>query len=178
MVVLKSLKEIKLYVSSSPISRNNHLAKLTLQRDNYYCQKCSSTEDLQAHHIIPIMYGGINHLSNMITLCSNCHQYAPDTPYEFFKWIKKSCSIKSHTGITLVRMFSKRVLSLMPYDKFNNEIHKKTICEFIKFSNLLSEKAFNFRNKRNVFENDLIDLESISNFIFNNENYNLSQSVK
>lgn len=44
-------------------------------RDHYTCQRCGSTEDVEAHHIIP--YAGNlalrYDLTNGITLCRKCH---------------------------------------------------------------------------------------------------------
>ena len=51
----------------------------TLQRDNYQCQNCGSTEKLIVHHIDKKdsrCHGGIpNHsINNLITLCMGCHR--------------------------------------------------------------------------------------------------------
>ena len=37
------------------------------------CFVCGSTNNLQLHHIIPLSNGGDNRLSNIITLCGQCH---------------------------------------------------------------------------------------------------------
>jgi len=44
-----------------------------LWRDNYKCQYCGATENLQVHHIIYKSKGGSNSISNGITLCKTCH---------------------------------------------------------------------------------------------------------
>lgn len=48
-----------------------------LKRDNHYCQKCKSQEQLTVHHIIPyrnfVHWADANKLSNLITLCRSCH---------------------------------------------------------------------------------------------------------
>src|SRR6056297_221512 len=45
-------------------------------RDNYICQACKAKKNiiLEVHHIIPKSNGGTNKVSNLITLCSNCHK--------------------------------------------------------------------------------------------------------
>lgn len=49
------------------------------QRDNYTCQSCgrgggpNGDAELHAHHITPLSHGGSNHLSNLVTLCRECH---------------------------------------------------------------------------------------------------------
>jgi hypothetical protein len=46
-----------------------------LHRDNYACQKCGSTKDIEAHHIIPRRYKECtDDLENYKTLCVNCHR--------------------------------------------------------------------------------------------------------
>lgn len=50
-------------------------------RDNYTCQKCGSTEKLECHHKIPVVNGGTNELSNLITLCHDCHAKAHPKGY-------------------------------------------------------------------------------------------------
>jgi 5-methylcytosine-specific restriction endonuclease McrA len=38
------------------------------------CARCGSTVDLEAHHIVPLASGGTNELSNLLTLCHDCHR--------------------------------------------------------------------------------------------------------
>lgn len=46
-------------------------------RDRHTCQgrNCGSTNKsiLQVHHILPLSRGGKNTMTNLITLCDNCH---------------------------------------------------------------------------------------------------------
>jgi DEAD/DEAH box helicase domain-containing protein len=60
-----------------------HLRKLVLQRDGYQCQSCGSPErdqPLHVHHKIPFRSftssEQANQLSNLVTLCPNCHHKA------------------------------------------------------------------------------------------------------
>lgn len=48
---------------------------MVLERDNYTCQECGSTENLVAHHIIPIAEDFIKSadIGNGICYCSLCH---------------------------------------------------------------------------------------------------------
>ena len=63
------------------------IKKKVLKRDDFKCQKCShqdfSTEQLELHHIVPKIFGGEHLEKNLVTLCSICHRYAPDTEKEF-----------------------------------------------------------------------------------------------
>jgi hypothetical protein len=38
-----------------------------------FCQNCLDTEDLVIHHIVPLIVGGTNHLTNLCVLCEDCH---------------------------------------------------------------------------------------------------------
>ena len=49
------------------------------RRDNYECQNCgikggkNGSAELHAHHIVPILSGGNDVISNLTTLCRTCH---------------------------------------------------------------------------------------------------------
>jgi 5-methylcytosine-specific restriction protein A len=44
------------------------------QRDGNRCRKCGSIQDLEVHHIQPLANGGEQFaLTNLITLCRDCH---------------------------------------------------------------------------------------------------------
>ncbi len=50
------------------------LAKEVKQRDGNKCVQCSSTEELDVHHIVPLSKGGRTVKSNLITLCKYHHE--------------------------------------------------------------------------------------------------------
>jgi len=58
------------------------LRKMCLERDNYTCQKCSSTENLHCHHITGILQNPIESadVGNTITLCQKCHLFVHHLP--------------------------------------------------------------------------------------------------
>lgn len=43
-------------------------------RDKCQCRKCGSKDNLEVHHLKPRSQGGTNKLSNLMTLCHDCHQ--------------------------------------------------------------------------------------------------------
>lgn len=43
------------------------------QRDNWRCRQCSSVLQLQADHVVNRSSGGTHDMSNLQTLCANCH---------------------------------------------------------------------------------------------------------
>ncbi|HIJ01936.1 recombinase family protein [Candidatus Woesearchaeota archaeon] len=62
-----------------------------LKRDNYTCQKCGYINNegigLEVHHINPNNPQDLP--ENLITLCSICHNYAPDEPRYFKKYVNE-----------------------------------------------------------------------------------------
>lgn len=52
--------------------------KQTLERDEYQCQHCRTSEDLHVHHIRKIRKfdepEDANYLENLVTLCAECHR--------------------------------------------------------------------------------------------------------
>jgi hypothetical protein len=64
----------KLYNSISYPNNWSELQAKALARDEYKCGNCGSTQNLMVHHIIPLSKGGSNLLSNLRTLCEDCHK--------------------------------------------------------------------------------------------------------
>lgn len=52
------------------------------KRDGNKCQVCD-WRGKEAHHIVPIMYGGEDTMENMVWLCRECHKHTPHTKEEF-----------------------------------------------------------------------------------------------
>ncbi len=77
-------------LSDSPSSRKN--IKACLIRDNYTCQICGATTNVNAHHKDGRSYvkSGIdanNDLSNLISLCDKCHQRLHYNVFEKYREI-------------------------------------------------------------------------------------------
>lgn len=55
-----------------------------LRRDSFTCQRCEkqSRQGMQAHHIIPRDEEGADDISNLITLCNNCHDIVEIAGYK------------------------------------------------------------------------------------------------
>lgn len=51
-----------------------------LQRDNHRCQVFGKEHSGQVHHVIPRSQGRTNDLSNLITLCGQCHMLVSPVP--------------------------------------------------------------------------------------------------
>ena len=50
------------------------LQKRVLARDGWRCQSCGSPKNLHVHHMKPRSELGGDVMSNLITLCVNCHE--------------------------------------------------------------------------------------------------------
>lgn len=65
--------------SSTPVPEYpenwDQLRRQVYARDNYCCSNCGSpSSELHAHHIVPLSKQGTNNLTNLITLCVDCHK--------------------------------------------------------------------------------------------------------
>ena len=70
-----------------------------LNRDNYTCQKCKAKNTkLQVHHILYKSQRGTDTPSNLITLCSNCHDKVHNNEF-VIKGIKSKTKYATEMGI-------------------------------------------------------------------------------
>lgn len=49
------------------------IRRAILERDKFQCQHCFTRDSLEVHHIVPLVRGGSNDLSNLLTLCRQCN---------------------------------------------------------------------------------------------------------
>ena len=55
------------------VERNSALRTTCLREANNECANCSQTAT-QAHHVVPLVLGGFDKLSNLVALCEECHE--------------------------------------------------------------------------------------------------------
>src|SRR3989344_6663779 len=71
----------------------NKIRKRILSRDKNKCQKCESIDEtgrnLDIHHITPAVFGGNNSEENLVTLCRECHYYAPNDKEDFEAYVEE-----------------------------------------------------------------------------------------
>jgi 5-methylcytosine-specific restriction endonuclease McrA len=88
--------------------RNQTLRKKAFERDGFTCQKCKIQDKteriLEAHHITPLVMNGEDILGNLITLCNDCHHFAPNNQSDFNEYIKEE---SDGTLTTLIKSFNK-----------------------------------------------------------------------
>jgi len=84
------------------------LRKKCFEKDNFTCQKCKVEDKkgkiLEAHHKIPLVFNGKDELSNLITLCSDCHYFAPNNKEKFEEYLNDETQ---GTLTTLIKAFQK-----------------------------------------------------------------------
>jgi 5-methylcytosine-specific restriction endonuclease McrA len=49
------------------------LCRYVLKRDGYRCRSCNLRQNLSVHHIVFRSQGGVDESSNLIFLCTACH---------------------------------------------------------------------------------------------------------
>lgn len=54
------------------------------------CGKCGCKENLEIHHLMPVLFGGDNDIRNLIILCSKCHDDASGYFKHRLNYLKKS----------------------------------------------------------------------------------------
>lgn len=137
---------------------SQELIKKILERDKFKCQKCGfedlSGKNLEIHHINPKIFNGLNEISNLSTLCSICHKYAPDSEKEFKKYLsekidsklletfrKSDYSISKKTKVGMINAFKiGRHITKAP--KGYNLLNKQLIIdkeESVKVNNIFNE---------------------------------------
>lgn len=89
------------------------------ERDHFACQKCGfqdkSYKQLEIHHIKPKILEGNNDISNLVTLCTICHHFAPDSEDLFRDYIQEKVDWK------LLETFRKSKFSTSDRTKFGME---------------------------------------------------------
>ncbi len=75
------------------MERDQSLRKKVFERDDFTCKKCKiqdkTAKILEAHHINPLYAGGMDEIENLITLCFDCHHFAPDNKKEFDEYMQE-----------------------------------------------------------------------------------------
>lgn len=83
------------YQKSNRLDEN--LRKATILRDGYKCIMCGKTNcKLEVHHIRPKRLGGANTISNLISLCENCHDKTENKEESFMDMFYKMIKSKGN----------------------------------------------------------------------------------
>lgn len=88
--------------------RSQTLRTKIFERDNFTCQKCKLEDKtgklLEAYHINLLAKEGKDELQNLITLCKDCHHFAPNNKEEFLDYLKEEMT---GTATNLVKAIEK-----------------------------------------------------------------------
>lgn len=66
----KAIKEVR-----QQFSRESFRKEL-IEKLGSICCNCGSNKNIEYHHIVPVVYGGTNKLSNIVPVCVECHYKA------------------------------------------------------------------------------------------------------
>ena len=86
-------------------------------RDNYTCQSCGKSKDkvLQTHHIIYRSNGGSNRVDNLITVCTDCHNYKNHQKGGIlYKWQEQHKKVKQYKEPPFMNTLRKRIFKKYP----------------------------------------------------------------
>lgn len=113
------------------------------------CVNCGSTRYIEYHHIVPIVYGGTNNLSNIVPLCADCHAKAHHKANA--EGIKKArregrCGRNKITTYENAKPHLKRYFDL---EIGNKELHE-TIGFSVKNHSGLYELKTRYREEHNI----------------------------
>lgn len=96
--------------------------KEVYERDRFTCQNCGrrggphGDHELHAHHIVPKASGGSDDLSNLKTLCRECHNAVhTDAHAPTVKAYEATMERTSETATTLVRRLTALSVALVVY---------------------------------------------------------------
>ena len=90
------------------------------------CVNCFSNKDIEYHHIVPLVNGGTNNLSNIVPLCSECHYKAHDKQYKHKSTNSgrpKKLNIEDENTLNILHKY------------FNLKIGKKETRELLNITN-------------------------------------------
>lgn len=139
-------------------------------RDGFKCKKCGFSDkdsnDLEIHHLVPIVFGGKNSSENLVTLCSICNKYAPDSEKDFLIYLREKIDGNL----------------LNTFRKSKNSISKKTLQgmknEFNKGKHLTkAPKGYKLVHKQLIPNEDSDIIKNIFEE-FLNKNISLTQLAK
>lgn len=110
---------------SSTYYRNK---KIVLERDNFQCKLCKNKNNIIAHHLDCSKNN--NSPSNLITLCSQCHQYLHG---KYSKTELRKSDIYKLTPKFLFTDYGKRIIDNFINRKYLQKVKEKQIVKKRRF---------------------------------------------
>ncbi|MFB5623289.1 MAG: HNH endonuclease [Nitrosopumilus sp.] len=90
---MKSIDDVGCKADRLSASEWNERRKLVLVRDDYACVKCGHPAD-EVDHIVPKCIGGGDDLSNLQSLCHDCHRKKTRKDIRYNKGVKHYRAMK------------------------------------------------------------------------------------
>lgn len=161
--------------------RNLTTVKKVMARDLGLC-RCCGFEASEVHHIVPLISGGEDYPSNMISLCWTCHTHAPNSKFEFYQYMKsggaktylsngkivdlaEQAELKSNGGIKFQEAFSlgrkvllslKKSCAVWAMEKYN-----PLDCNQVEDVDFREESLKSEQNKDNFPREDNLDVRKV-----------------
>lgn len=115
--------------------KRKNLRIKALKRDEFTCQKCfledKTMKVLEAHHILPLCFGGKDELDNLIALCLDCHHFAPNNKKDFDEYMEEQC-----TGTMTIL-----IKSINKVRKEHSELFEEAQKEFSGDKNIIQKQS-------------------------------------
>jgi 5-methylcytosine-specific restriction endonuclease McrA len=73
-------REINHLLGITPAKRKSipaKMRKLVLERHGGKCARCGTAKEIEVHHRLPVVHGGVNDPDKLVPLCCHCHTYHP-----------------------------------------------------------------------------------------------------
>jgi len=148
------------------IKRNSKIVKEVLLRDVGLC-RCCGFKASEVHHITPLIFGGKDETSNMISLCSTCHRDAPNTKEEFFNYMKSGGARTFMLNGKLLDLCEQAEIESKGVMKFQEVFFmgKKILLYLKKMEASFALERYNFIGCKEIQDVDFSDC--VSNLVLN-----------
>lgn len=122
---------------STERKKGNKLRSKILERDGYSCRLCGSDQDLEVHHMQALFQGGKSTEDNLITLCMECHAFAPEDNVK-----SNERYLKERNKVIYEQMMQSTEINSMTV-VFYVEFLKERVDEYVKLG-FIDEQQMNF----------------------------------
>lgn len=109
----------------------------------HVCANCGSEEGVEFHHIVPIMVGGTNRMSNIVPLCGACHMAVHfGEPIARYKSHKRSGGRPRKLPDDYKNILTDYVMCRIPKSEAQRKIGiGSNICDTVWFKEFIEENG-------------------------------------
>jgi hypothetical protein len=105
-----------------------------------YCELCHRTNELEIHHIIPVVDLGSNKRKNLIVLCSHCHDYHTEKITRTGHYNKKIFKKARKLLLKYYKKYNQSLISIIPKELIDKHIRTDSSIKYC-LKNKLSTRA-------------------------------------